>query len=170
MEYLITYGVAIFIILIVLVVLIPQLQSMTRSPGSCIFDNPGFSCSNPAPALSVDTLGKVSSSVRLHNQNRDDITLVATLCTTAPPSQVSISMAQPVAAGADRIAAGSFADLKSIPCKKVESGSASDLQLTKGSDFRGSLIVWYHFGQEIAGAPPRTATASMSGSVLEQVS
>ena len=174
MEYLITYGVAIFVILIVLAILVPYLLDTLKTPSSCLAET-GFNCNEPKPTVSAAAgTNSIFLSVRFSNQQRTNVQIVKVMCTNAPIAQVNPDMGGVlsdvgVPAGvSDTIVAGSFIDMPRVPCEKVEGGVDKPIQLAKGSDFKGTLVVWYHVVPEIEGAPLRYTTASVSGPVIEQ--
>jgi len=93
MEYLMTYGWALLVIVIVIAILL--IINPFSAPQGCRFDDLGFSCSNPV----ADTNGNLY--LRITNAQSSNIILVGATCTTdkspnAPPLQepIGIDMAR----------------------------------------------------------------------------
>jgi uncharacterized protein (UPF0333 family) len=172
MEYLMTYGWAILVIVIVLGILYVYLTQFSKAPTSCLFAEQGFSCAEKPLIYTVSTANDVDIAVRLHNNQNDNIQIVKVLCTTGQPQlaksddgQAPSELLAPAVGSV--VTSGTYVDLTNIKCKKAD--GKSNVQLAKGSDFHGTLIVWYTFegGVTVPGVTPQ-ARATVSGQVLEK--
>src|SRR5271157_5545631 len=89
MEYLITYGLALFVILIVLAILVAVVLPQLKAPESCQFSQPGFSCSTKQEVIvSSSTDNTVTAIIQLDNQQGRDIELLGVACTGLAPGNV----------------------------------------------------------------------------------
>ncbi len=175
MEYLMTYGWAILVIVIALVVLVSFLPQFLRAPESCLFTESGFSCQDSKPAIVADDSGAVSVTFQLSNYQGQSVELDSVLCTVAPAGDVSYSMDGVKSAGSyaqDLIIAAGGSEvignpevLERLPCYDSE---GEQVVLSPNSDFNGNLVIWYEYSQEVPGAPLRKATATLNGPILEE--
>jgi len=167
MEYLMTYGWAILVIVIVLSVLLFYLPQFLKAPESCIFAQPGFSCSEKRPAIYLDGDGNVNLAIEVFNSNGKPVEVHKILCTTAGVGNADESLATPTTDDTDTIAAGG-SETFDIGCKNKDGNS---VQLSAGSNFQGNFIIWYNFQDDVqpdSGKVERQANAVVSGQVLKQ--
>jgi len=159
MEYLMTYGWAILVLVIVLAVLAYFLPRLTKAPEICQFTQPGFSCSeNPAV---VNQGGIVKVAFNLQNSKGQSINVSRVLCTTASLTDAKLNDATAVPAADQLMSAGATQQINAT-CKDKD-GNA--LTLGANSDFRGTLIVYYNFENDVISIP-RPADAIITGTVL----
>ncbi len=176
MEYLITYGLALFVILIVLAILVAVVLPQLQAPETCQFTQAGFGC--PEHVLVADEDNNVRVLFRLDNQQGEAINLLGVLCTSAPPANVmkddlvtlqEIDPQNPVSlqmsAGKSITLGSPDSDVKGEIVCLTEDGS--NVVLSPGSSFRGSIAITYEFGN-LPGAPVRMATATVTGNVQEE--
>ncbi len=142
MEYLMTYGWALLVIVIVIAILL--IINPFSAPQGCRFDDLGFSCSNPV----ADTGGNLY--LRVTNGQSSNIILVGATCTTDKTPNAP-SMAQRYDAPMPRQA---YYDL-GIGCNP--SGA-----LNAGQEFSGKLwLFWQTEDEQSAGYPVyHTSSAS----------
>ncbi len=169
MEYLITYGLALFVILIVLAILVAVVLPQLKAPESCQFSQPGFGCSSKAHAIySVERANNaVNAAVQLDNQQGRDITLSYILCTDEVAGNLNSaavtgnSGAVQLSEAEGNMAAGSNKEF-ALRCADSD---GNPIPMSAGSSFRGSIAVVYKYNNEVGGAPPRLAVATITGAV-----
>ncbi len=157
-EYLMTYGWAILVIAIVIVALYVMTQTQVKLE-QCTFP-PGFMCNDPTPQI-YNSDGKVYMNFKMHNKQAQAIEVSSVHCTTDSPSDANVSYATSVTA--TTIPAGSSATFSNVVCKRGNSA----MTLSKGQDFRGYLIVWYNYENDINTSIKKTAVGSVSSTVQQ---
>ncbi len=171
MEYLITYGLALFVILIVLAILVAVVLPSLKAPETCQFNQPGFTCNVKPHTLVADTDNNVRLLFQLDNTQGKSIILKGVLCTVAPAANVRKSdidtagfTEKPMAAGESVTIGGPSADItNAVDCKEAD--GTTDVKLAPNSNFRGSLGVLYRFAEDQPDAPDRLAVATLTGTV-----
>ena len=180
MEYLITYGLALFVILIVLAILVAVVLPSLQAPETCQFTQPGFSCSTKKHALVYDTDDDVVKILfQLDNQQGKPIDLYGVHCSSVAPANIKKSDVRglpeidpqlpeymQMAAGRSITVGGADADIEAQLVCKNEDGS--NVVLAPGSNFRGSIAITYRFSEDLPGAPTRLAVATVTGTIQEQ--
>jgi uncharacterized protein (UPF0333 family) len=165
LEYLMTYGWAIFIIVVVLAILAFYFTNLVRAGESCVFSQPGFSCSEQKPVL-YNNASKLHLAVRIDNQQGDGVTLASVVCTDQPSGNIDKAY----------LVAHQLSDTTRIPAGGSQTfdlycydKSGVALQTSPNSEFRGTLAVQYKRDNEVdvPNLPLRIATASVSGTVLQ---
>ncbi len=174
MEYLITYGLALFVILIVLAILVAVVLPSLQAPETCQFTQPGFTCNQKPHALVADTGNNVHILFQLDNTGGKSVVVSEILCSAAPPSNirksdidangVTLTTAVPMASGESKTVGDTVkSDRKvQVDCKN-EDGTA--MKLSPNSNFKGSLAIVYSYSDDVPGAPPRVAAATVTGRV-----
>jgi hypothetical protein len=174
MEYLITYGLALFVILIVLAILVAVVLPSLKAPETCQFTQPGFTCNQKPHVLVADSGNNVHILFQLDNTQGKSVVVSEMLCSTAPTGNirksdvdsngVTLSTAVPMASGESKTVGDTVkSDIKvQVDCKNEDGTSA---KLSPNSNFKGSLAIVYNFADDVPGAPPRLATATVTGSV-----
>lgn len=137
-EYLMTYGWALLVIAIVIVALYMLTQTQTRTE-TCMMQT-GFVCNDPLPLLSA----KSGLTFVLHNKMVQGIRVLGSACTTGSPQQVFNFVGN----GGD-IPSGSSLQMV-IPWCTGSNGAA--LNLVKGQDFKGYIVIKYRYDNDIEGA------------------
>jgi len=166
MEYLMTYGWAILVIVIVLAVLwfyLPRLLSMA-TPAGCVFAS-GFDCSEPPPTIySSKDNNDLRVTVKIRNHKGRTVDINSVLCTDASLEEVTREIGHHPAQGQDVIIAGG-SKTYDIVCKNKNNGT-----MTKAADtdFRGLLIVWYVYEDDLRSDIFRKDEAVLTGTVLSQ--
>ncbi len=159
MEYLMTYGWAILVIVIVLALLAFFLPRLTKVPEVCQFSQPGFGCSeNPAVVINGT---QVQAAFNLQNGKGQAVNISKILCTTGSSSDANYSFATPVAAADQLVPAGSTKRMSAI-CVDV---NGNPISLTPNSDFKGSIVIYYNYVNDVT-TIPRPADATLTGTVL----
>ncbi len=172
MEYLMTYGWAILIIVIVLAILMYYFTSI-KPPETCIFAQPGFRCDVKKPVIvSEDGTNDVYVIFRLDNQQGQSVIIKGYLCTTKSAGDVKKADFYTVS-GIDPIPSGGsfeFSEENTDFGAKVYcvDDTGATVVMTPNSDFKGTLGILYNYHQEVSGAPERMATATLTGTVLAE--
>ncbi|MFN7991870.1 MAG: hypothetical protein U0R44_06985 [Candidatus Micrarchaeia archaeon] len=177
MEYLITYGLALFVILIVLAILVAVVLPTLKAPETCQFTQPGFTCNQKQHVLVADSGNNVRLQFQLDNNQGKSVKVLGILCTTSPPGNIrkadiaSRGLAIPspgrqMAAGESITAGSSGSTITSNIACVDETGAA--VKLSPNSNFKGTLALEYAFTDEVPGAPTRLATATLTGNVLSE--
>lgn len=141
MEYLMTYGWALLVIVIVIAILL--IINPFSAPQGCRFDNLGFSCSNPV----VDTSGNLF--VRITNNQNNAIGIIELGCTydknPEPRNMQSFSVVVPRQGYQDVIG--------QISCE-------TSAPLAPGQEFSGKIWMSYVNEEDPPGYPVHVASAS----------
>lgn len=157
MEYLMTYGWALLVIVVVIAILLAI--NPFSAPQGCRFDQIGFLCNNPV----VDEAGNLYLSIT--NANNNAIIIYAVVCTadkspnppiiTVPASGVSVQRQ------------GTYKINKvDNPTTCVKDGST--MVSPAGTDFSGKIWVFYK-NEEEGAYPYRTISATMSTKVVKDI-
>ncbi|MBU0590853.1 hypothetical protein KKF81_00420 [Candidatus Micrarchaeota archaeon] len=174
MEYLITYGLALFVILIVLAILVAVILPSLKAPETCQFSQPGFSCNKKTHALISDSgTDVVSVAFQLDNQQGKGVQVTGILCTDVasgnidkesvhsfgaehalPPAEEHLVLPASLVSGQNIEMVIYCVDDNGVP-----------LHLATGTDFTGTVAVTYHFENEVSSAPERLALATVSGTL-----
>ena len=141
-EYLMTYGWALLAIVIVIAALI--YLNPFSAPELCLFQQQGFSCSEPNPQLYLDDNDEVKMNVRLWNKLGKTVEVHSILCTNAQASDVEEDDATNM--GGEKVATGSSKDFTEIAC--IDSDGDS-IEMEPNQEFRGRMIVWYNYEDDI---------------------
>jgi len=178
MEYLMTYGLALFIIVVVIGILVAVVLPMLNPPDSCNFTQPGFSCKKVMVA--DKTSGNTEIIFQINNEAGRGVSLYKVLCTEAPVGNVQSTMmtvgtytwaasdqtnGYPIAAGGSKSYGSAQSDqTQKITCLKQDN---TPVTLAVNSNFKGTLAVEFKYDDDVAGAPHRIATATVTGSVIQ---
>jgi hypothetical protein len=166
MEYLITYGLALFVILIVLAILVAVVLPNLRAPETCQFTQPGFSCNQKQHAIIADTNNDVRLVFQLDNTQGKSVIVKGVICSTEAPGNIkkddieTMLTTQQLAAGESTIFGATVGN--ELEC--VGSDGTTTVQLAPNSNFQGSIGILYTFPDDISGID-RLAVASVAGVV-----
>jgi hypothetical protein len=151
MEYLMTYGWALLVIVIVIAILL--IMNPFSAPQSCKFDTVGFACDNIAVRA---TDGFLAGSIINGNNNAVDIYSVTCLKTSAPkPAAPSDSATKIYTVGRQ----GVFAFTPQLPgYTQVKCDGAST---TPGTDYSGKIWVYYKNAEDGSDYPFRVVSANL---------
>ncbi|MEM2138139.1 MAG: hypothetical protein QW568_03565 [Candidatus Anstonellaceae archaeon] len=154
MEYLMTYGWALLVIVIVIAILL--IINPFSAPQGCRFEQIGFTCADPL----IKTDGKLYLSIT--NGNNNAVSVVKVSCTvdksTSPPS-FGTTAGYPV-----NVARQGNLTLNGEPCKKAD---GSSLSLSQGGEFSGKLWIWYRNDEDPANYPNRTISANVVAKAVQ---
>lgn len=156
MEYLMTYGWAILVIVLVLAILY-FLLPLAQAPETCQFRQPGFSCSEN-PAIIADQNNEISAVFRLQNGKGQTINLSRVLCTTT--SLVDANKTSATTVG-KKISAGSTQTFKA----KCYDRKGSAIVRSPTTSFSGIIVVYYNYENDVTEIE-RVADAVITGKVL----
>ncbi len=167
MEYLITYGLALLVIVIVLTILVAVVLPSLRAQESCLFTQPGFSCNQKKHILVADEDQHIRVHFQLDNEQGRPIVLTGLLCTNEQPGNVEKSMVQPLDSEETLAAGKSYVPLAGIDCID---GEESNVILAPNSDFTGTIAITYRYYDDVGGegVPERLAVAAVSGVVQSE--
>ncbi|MCP4647942.1 MAG: hypothetical protein GY852_09470 [bacterium] len=148
MEYLMTYGWALLAIVIVIAALI--YLNPFRAPELCLFQQQGFSCSEPNPQVYLDD-DEVNMNVRIWNKLGKTVVIESMACTDAQVSEIdreteAIS-ASSLAEDDQNIPTGTSEDFIGLTCIHAD---GSEIEMSPNQEFRGKLLVWYSYTDDIA--------------------
>ncbi len=165
MEYLMTYGWALLVIVIVIAALI--YLNPFRAPETCIFQQTGLSCSEPMPNVYLDN-GEVYMSVRVWNKLGQTIKISKVICTTARTSQIDTTTVigndvDPDAEG--KITPGSDSDFLAVPCVGADGNIVA---LAQNQEFKGTLMILYNYEDPIDPEIRHVATANVISTVVQK--
>jgi hypothetical protein len=173
MEYLITYGLALFVILIVLAILVAVVLPSLRAPETCQFTQPGFTCNQAPHAIVADSGGNVRMLFQLDNAQGKAIMVTGVGCFTSPAGNVrksdveshnALDSDQLMASGQSLTFGHETESLVpvEVPCLNED---GTNTVLSANSNYKGTLAVLYHFQGDVPGAPERLAVATVTGTV-----
>lgn len=167
MEYLMTYGWAILVIVIVLGTLAFLLPSLLTAPEECRFKQTGFSCDIKKPVIVSETsTNDIYVRFRLDNQQSQAVKIKGVLCTTSSGEIDKTTISR--LSSEQRVPAGSYYEFTDKIFCLDDSNPPQQVVSTPNSNFRGTLVVLYNYENEVTNAPERMATATISGTVLSE--
>ncbi|VVC03495.1 Uncharacterised protein [Candidatus Bilamarchaeum dharawalense] len=174
MEYLITYGLALFVILVVLGILVAVVIPALKPPEECQFTQPGFSCNQRQHVIVSST---ADDSVRvilyLTNDQGSAVNVTGILCTTKPAGNIqkaditsfTAANAKLLASGAGQVFGNGTLVSQQVLCTN-DAGTV--VTLKPNSNFKGTVAILYKRTDDVQGAPTRMATAVLTGTVQEE--
>lgn len=173
MEYLMTYGWAILVIVIVLAVLL--FLNPFKAPETCLFQQPGFSCSESLPQVYTKTDNGVTNTyiaMSLYNKLGQTVKVHQIVCTTAAIGDVTETTfsakgwlasdpvnGDPISAGASKKFTGT-----EVECLNA---NGDPLSLGENAQFKGVISVWYNYENDPDPAIHRQASATLVSTVLK---
>ncbi|MDO8554284.1 MAG: hypothetical protein Q7S22_05730 [Candidatus Micrarchaeota archaeon] len=172
MEYLMTYGWAILVIVIVLAALWFLSGQFFKPPENCLFSQPGLSCGDTKPTI-FNEGGVVKVSIQMFNQQGQNVKVHQVLCTNAAIGDVKrnwgtkfVSDLNVPAGGSVKFLTGS--DSPTVDCISKPGTPSTPVSIAVGGDFRGQFVVWYNFDNDVDQSVWRQASAAITGSVREK--
>ncbi|MEM4208718.1 MAG: hypothetical protein QW153_04005 [Candidatus Bilamarchaeaceae archaeon] len=166
MEYLMTYGLALFVIVIVLALLAFFLPSLIKTPATCIFSQQGLSCSKHLIVFDK-TAGGNKVVFSLENNLGQTINLEKVACTNVGSGEITKELITKIGAGIPDeqkpMTSGTSKEFF-VPCKDKNGNLLSN---GPNTDFKGYIAVTYKYADDLAGAPSRIAIATITGQVVE---
>lgn len=158
MEYLMTYGWALLAIVIVIAALI--YLNPFRAPELCLFQQQGFSCSEPNPQIYSDG-GDVSMNVRIWNKLGKTVIIKGIVCTNAQATDIELTSEFD---WDQSIPTGSSYDFYNIDC--IDS-DGDQVQMQPNQEFRGKMLVWYNYEDDLSENIKHEAQANVISVVVE---
>jgi len=152
MEYLMTYGWALLVIVVVLSALL--FINPFRAPEQCTFDTPSFVCGKPL--LTGDNSEPEQSGLlyaKITNGFSSGINVYGVYCTNSKDAQAAPAKSAPH----KFIPASNDCSLEAIRCTK-----ANDAPISEGEDFSGKIYVYYSLLDDADSFPLRVASATLS--------
>ena len=169
MEYLMTYGWAILVIVIVLAVLL--FLNPFKAPETCLFQQPGFSCSDATvPLVYADSNNNVHIAMQISNKMGQPVKIHKVICTTVAIGDVTKDIeGTTLVSPNDLISAGATANfvtgkLGVIDCYK---DSSTAVVLSPNSQFKGVVSIWYNYENDPDENIQRQASATLISTVLQ---
>lgn len=166
MEYLMTYGWALLVIVIVIAVL--MFIRPFGAPESCIFQSPGFSCEGHrifGSSSGINANGMFASIVNGQQKTIKDVDIACVRGTATPPQASSVW--QTIVTGANYISHGEEIGLISrasaVKCYDLTGSVPVVAPINPGEDFSGRIYLRYRFRDEPATVPQKVAVANMLG-------
>ncbi|MBN2477924.1 hypothetical protein JXB01_01400 [Candidatus Micrarchaeota archaeon] len=164
MEYLMTYGWAILVIVIVLAALYFWLP---KGSEVCLFREPGFLCEGK-PQIYMDE-GQLNIAVRIDNKLSESIESAALVCTDAPEGDINSNFITihgtatdgSWGAGSSKVFGGDT-DL-AIPCVDR---NGDEIAMQENEFFKGYIAVAYSLSSDPNKNIKHVTLASVSGPVL----
>lgn len=174
MEYLITYGLALFVILIVLAILVAVVLPSLQAPETCQFTQPGFACNSRPHAMISGSDDKVRILFQLDNNHGKGVDVIGISCISTSTGNVRTTDVEELTEGIERMAPGSTRSVGSESDDPTERSDIAQkiqcvgedgmpLELPPNSAFKGTLAITYKFSEDVPGAPTRLAVATVSG-------
>ncbi|MFH1520880.1 MAG: hypothetical protein ABID61_04495 [Candidatus Micrarchaeota archaeon] len=164
MEYLITYGLALFVILIVLGILVAVVIPTLKVPEGCQFTQPGFSCNQKQHVIVADkTDNTVTALFYLSNDQGSAVNITGVICSAKPAGSVEKSEITALTPSITLAPGGAYS-FNSTGCTD-ENGVG--VIMTPNSNFKGSIAIKYKRMDDVSGAPERMAVATLTGNVQE---
>ncbi|MCX6774105.1 MAG: hypothetical protein NTY68_03875 [Candidatus Micrarchaeota archaeon] len=163
LEYLMTYGWAILVIVIVLGILLLLFTNMSRVE-KCLVTPQGFTCGNANPIVSVDSNKNVNIAFRLQNGLSGSVIIDHMLCIqgSEPASVSGFTVSKPASTEAGTVLPGSSYE-DTIPCLKTD---GTKLTSNANQPFTGVVLVYYKLDNDIGGTDIfRKAIMSISTTV-----
>ena len=135
----------------------------------------GFRCNDPVPQIfSATADGTVQMNLKLDNTQGMPIRVYSAVCTSGTEGDASsIPEANRLDLGTNGITIqpGTSYDFKvsssqAIPC--LVKNTTAKVKLPAGQDFRGYVVFWYTYENEVDSSLKRTVPAFVSGTIKSQ--
>jgi len=168
MEYLMTYGWAILVLVIVMAMLyyfLPKVQE------SCLFQQ-NFECEGLPQIYTLHSGEDLLVSAKLSNRLPQTIENITVICTNAGSGDITNTLFEDAKSNnnheyfeisKDSIGAGSSFDVKNILCVNSK---GQMLKTSEGSGFKGSLAVMYSLDTDVNKDIQHISIGTISGTVL----
>ncbi len=166
MEYLMTYGWALLAIIIVIAALL--YLNPFRAPELCLFQQQGFSCSEPNAQVYLDG-NNIDMNVRLWNKLGKTVTIKGIACTDSQSAKFKLGDAA-VKTYSVQIPTGDSADFKvadTIPCYHAD-GTTRISDMSLNQEFRGRLMIWYNYQDDLDPNIQHEAQANVISLIVQQ--
>ena len=160
MEYLMTYGWAILVLVIVLAALyyfLPKTQEM------CLFQQ-GFECNGLPQFYVTGSNNELKISVGLINKLPQSISNIKILCTNAGQGEITTKLFNQVSPFSTPKPIGAGASFKALDVSCVDS-DGNGITSNEGSGFKGSLAIEYSLSTDVDKNVKHISIGSVSGRV-----
>jgi len=154
MEYLMTYGWALLVIVIVIAILL--IMNPFSAPQSCKFDQIGFACDNAVIRASDGVL-----LMGITNGNNNAINVTGVVCTSVKSSAVPSNPGN-----LNVIVARQASLMMNLTSPAANGIKCTGAPTTAGADFSGKIWIFYKNTEDGADYPTRTASANIVTKVL----
>ncbi|VVB98139.1 Uncharacterised protein [uncultured archaeon] len=162
-EYLMNYALA-FLVIVVVVGILTFMVFGQMKVEQCNAPT-GYICNDPVPQV-FNQGGRVYMNLVLHNSQLQDIKVYNVLCTTGSAQESKETDAAALGNGTIYITSGTSATFKEDTGGKITCKSgANPLTLSAGQDFRGSVIIWYTYANDIDTSIHRSMVLSVQSTV-----
>ncbi len=153
MEYLMTYGWALLVIVAVIAVLL--IINPFAAPAGCRFDQVGFQCANPL----IKTDGTIY--MQITNSNNNLIVLHSVMCTSDKSTSVP--------SVPDTVLTGNLARQATLTVNMscYKPGTTTPIVLSTGNDFTGKVWLFYNNEEDGATYPERVVSATVTTKVAQ---
>ncbi|MFA4982979.1 MAG: hypothetical protein WC588_02060 [Candidatus Micrarchaeia archaeon] len=154
MEYLMTYGWALLVIVAVIAVLL--IINPFAAPAGCRFDQVGFQCANPL----INTNGTIY--MQITNSNNNLIVLHSVMCTTDKSTSVP--------SVPDTVLMGNLARQATLTVNMscYKPGTTTPIVLSTGNDFTGKVWLFYNNEEDdVTTYPKRVVSATVTTKVSQ---
>jgi hypothetical protein len=140
-------------------------QSNAAEPGTCVFQQVGFSCSSSPPHAYADSAGELKLDVDVENRFGAGVTVYSVLCTDASASEANPDYAMDM--GGLELSPGESmrfgaspgpGEHPSIPCVDAD---GNPLVIEPGQEFLGTLVVWYNNENDLVHSTHRIESAAV---------
>ena len=179
MEFLMTYGFAIFVIVIILAALFFLIPGLINAPEVCLFDKSQFDCQEQSPpAFVANANNQVSTIIKVKNNDNRAVRITRALCTTVPKGDIRKDMGGAVLFGnpddlddlghvvlSPGATTPNAAPWQSFVCTAKD--GVTPVTASPGSSFNGNFVIWYRYQDDLPGVPERKAVATITGKVIE---
>lgn len=167
MEYLMTYGWALLAIIIVIAALL--YLNPFRAPELCLFQQQGFSCSEPNAQVYLNADKEVNMNVRIWNKLGKSILIKGMACTDSQSAKFTSDSEAYQSYSSVQIPAGDYYDFKvtdSVLCYHSDGTVIDDMSVNQ--EFRGRLMVWYNYVDDLDPNIQHEAQANVISLIVEQ--
>ncbi|MDD5023048.1 MAG: hypothetical protein PHU63_02665 [Candidatus ainarchaeum sp.] len=161
MEYLMTYGWAILVLVIVIAALY---YFLPKTQDTCLFQQ-NFECGGLPQIYVEGTNNELFVSVKLSNKLPQTVENVVLVCTDAGTGDVTSSLFADGISYPGTIGAGVSFDALEVPCVKADGSSISS---NEGAGFKGILAVSYSLSSDVDPNIKHITTGTISGTVLKK--
>ncbi len=176
MEYLMTYGWALLAIIIVIAALL--YLNPFRAPELCLFQQQGFSCSEPNAQVYLDSTDQVNMNVRIWNKLGKTVSIKGLACTDSQSAKFTMEDDEIITnygSEGELIPTGDYKDFTSgggseaaLPVACFHSDGTPIKDMSVNQEFRGRLIVWYNYQDDLDDSIQHEAQANVISLIVQQ--
>ena len=168
MEYLMTYGWALLAIIIVIAALL--YLNPFRAPELCLFQQQGFSCSEPNAQVYLNPAGEVNMNLRLWNKLGKTVIIREMVCTDSQSAKFQgnenfITKYSDTLGTIPTGDSANFMQTNSVGCVHSDGTPIKDMSLNQ--EFRGRLLVWYNYADDLDPSIQHEAQANVISLIVQ---